>query len=245
MTAPVPSAYRLFACRLVISAACLCSVTPYANAQLPSDVRQSHWAANAVKQVLANHVMSTQADHQFHGEAHVTRQEAVIAIAAIARQLESGSWHLETAKAVPDKVNKTLSTPDWQSKPVTRYEMASVLARFGNYFASAVTRPAPGTKNLGKSTALADKVTIGVPVSSPAYPALKYLADGRMIAMNSDLLKANTEFVKAAVLSRAIAQAAAGLVDRMTELGQDSDGNTPDSTFHNRKTVTPSTLKRP
>ena len=225
--------------RNIASFALFTLATPVANAQLPSDVRSSHWAAGAVKQVLANHVMPLGADKQFHGEAHATRQEAVMAIAALAKQLESGTWHKEPVQAVPEKVSKVLNGADWKTRTVTRYEMASVLARLGNYYAEAVPRPALGAKNLGKSAILASKISIGVPTTSPAYPALRYLADSRMIAPGADLLTADATLVKALAFSTGVAQMAAGLVDKMTELGQESDGSTPDASFHNRKTASP------
>ncbi len=217
--------------------------TECALAQLPSDVRANHWAASAVKQVLANHVMPNGSDGQFHGEAHVTRQEAAIALATLAKQIEGGGWHLETAKPLPDKVAKVLSQSDWKTRKVTRYEMASALARFANYFVAAVSRPQPGAKDLAKSNALPEKVTIAIPKNAPAYSALQYLAAGRMIGPGSDLLTANTSLIQAAALSKGIAQVAAGLVDKMTELGLDSSGSTPDSSFHNRKTASPATNK--
>ncbi len=209
--------------------------SPYAAGQLPSDVRSNHWAAGAVEQILKSGVMSVQDDHQFHGEAHVTHLQVVIAIAAIAKKLEGGAWQVGDSKPVPDKVEKTLRQASWKSKPVTRYELASVLARFGNYFTRAVSRPKPDAKDLGKSDILASNVKAPVPPGSPAYAAYKYLVDGRMISATSPLLKPDNLPVKAGELSRGIAEAAAGVNDKLSEMGHDEFGNTPDKSFKAKK----------
>jgi hypothetical protein len=203
--------------------------------QLPSDVRSNHWAAGAVEQVLSSGVMKLEDDHQFHGEAHVTHIQAVIALAALAKKLETSNWKLGEIKPVPDKVEKTLTQAAWQAKPVTRYELASALARFGNYFAKAVTRPKPDAKDLGKSVILAANVKVPVQAGSPAYASYQYLAAGRMISPTSPLLRADNLPLKAAELSRGIAEAAAGVNDKLTEMGHDETGSTPDKSFHPKK----------
>lgn len=209
------------------------------SAQTPHDVRGSHWAARAVEQVLSSGVMHLEADHEFHGEAHVTRRDAVIALATLTKQLETGTWKSTTSKPIPDKVSKTLSQGAWETRQVTRFELASVLSRFANYYARAVPRPKPGAKDLAKSRAVPTGVVVPGPVSNPAYASLKYLTEGHMIQPTSPLLKADTVFLKGVELSQGIAEAAAGLTDRLTELGLDADGSTPDASFHKKKTVAP------
>jgi hypothetical protein len=203
--------------------------------QLPTDVRSDHWAAGAVEQVLKSGVMSVLPDHQFHGEAHVTHIETVVALAAITKMLEAGTWQLGVSKPVPDNVEKTLSHETWKTRFVTRYELASALVRFGNYFTKAVSRPGPGAKDLGKSIILPANTKIPVPAGNPAYGAYKYLVDGRMISQTSPLLKADNLDLKAGELSRGIAEAADGVGDKLTEMGKDAEGNTPDKSFHTKK----------
>jgi len=226
-------------CRLpglcILVLASVAAAAPTFAAELPSDVRSNHWAAGAVEQILRSGVMSVQDDHQFHGEAHVTHLQAVIALAAIAKKLETGTWQVGESKPVPDKVEKTLTQTAWQTKLVTRYEFASALVRFGNYFAKAVARPKPDAKDLGKSEILPSNVKVSVLPGSPAYAACKFLADGRMISPTSPLLKPDNLPVKAAELSRGIADVAAGVNDKLTAMGQDEQGNTPDKSFQNKK----------
>ena len=208
------------------------------SAQLPPDVRSNHWAAGAVAQIVKSGVMTVYPDHEFKGEEHVTHAQAVIALAEVAKRLEAGTWQAGDAKPVPDKIAKVLTKSAWQSKLVTRYDLASVLVRFGNYYLKAVSRPNPGAKDLGKSVTLPTIVKIpqSVNASNPAYGALKYLTQGRMISADSPLIKADNVHTKAVELSHAIAQVVDGLADRMTELGLDEMGNTPDKSFHQSKT---------
>jgi len=56
-----------------------------------------------------------------------------------------------------------------------------------------------------------------------------------MIHADSPLLHADTTFVKASELSLGLAEMASGLTDKLTELGLDADGNTPDNSFHSKK----------
>ena len=221
-------------------ALCACLLTTLALAdQLPSDVRSNHWAAGAVQEILQSGVMTSQDDHQFHGEAHVTHGQAVIALAKLAEKLEKGGWHALPSKPVPDKVSKTLGEGDWETQSVTRYEMASVLSRFGDYIANGMPHPQPGAKDLAKSEALPTGVKIPVPTSHPAYKALKYLTDHKMITAASPLLKADSQPVKGAELSRGLAEMADGLNNLFTELGKDENGNTPDNSFQPKKSSPP------
>lgn len=219
-------------------ALCACLATmPAPGDQLPPDVRSNHWAAGAVQEILQSGVMTLQDDHQFHGEARVTRGQAVIALAKLAEKLEKGSWQTHPSKPVPDKVSKTLGQGDWEAQAVTRFEMASVFSRFGDYFANAISRPQPGAKDLGKSEILPTGVKIPVPASHPAYKALKYLTDHKMITATSPLLKADSQPVKGAELSRGLAEMADGLNNLFTELGKDENGETPDNSFHPKKSL--------
>jgi hypothetical protein len=219
----------------VLVAASISVLARSATCQLPSDVRSNHWAASAVQQILKSGVLSVLEDHQFHGEAHVTHLQAVVALAAVSKKLLAGTWTPGESTPVPGKVAKTLANNAWESKPVTRYELASVLVRFGNYFTKAVPRPKPNAKDLGASEILPSNVKTPVQPGNPAYDAYKFLSDGRMITPKSPLLKADSQFLKAGELSRGVADAAAGISDKLTELGHDESGNTPDKSFHPKK----------
>ncbi len=204
-------------------------------AGLPSDVRSNHWAAHAVEETLANGVMSTQSDGQFHGEAKVTRGQTVIALAKLAHAVEDGKWHAAKSHSVPDSIVPFLEKGDWRQRPVTRYMLASLLARFGDYVNNGVTRAPAGSKETGKSEALPDKVAVKLAAGHPAYAALTYLAAERMIWPGSPLLQADSQPVKGAELSRALAEMVSGLNDRLTELGHDAEGNTLDPSFQRKK----------
>ncbi len=195
---------------------------------LPSDVRSNHWAAPAVQEVLSNKVLATEKDHNFHGEAKVTHVQAVIALANLAHALESGTWKAAHSKAVPARVGAITAQSGWKSQPVSRYTLAAVLARMGDYVANGLPRPKPGSKDLGKSVVLPPPVKVTLPATHPAYAALTYLAANRMIWPGSPLLKADDKPVLGGEISVALSQMVAGLNDRMTELGQDEEGDTPD-----------------
>jgi hypothetical protein len=222
--------------RAILLGVCLWIVGSVASAQtLPSDVRSRHWAAPYVQQALKNGVLAPNEDHNFHGEAKVTRTQAVIALAKLARALESGQWQARPSVALPDKVTRTLEQGDWKQKPVTRYVLAAILARFGDYIKNGLPRPKPGSKDLGKSEALPPRATVTLARTHPAYESLSYLAGNRMLWPNSPLLKPDDKPVPGRDLSTALAQLAVGLSDRMTELGLEPDGSTPDRTFQNKR----------
>jgi hypothetical protein len=198
-----------------------------AAAQLPADVKANHWAAAAVQQVLTNKVMTLE-NGKFGGDATVTHTQAVIAVAKLARLLEAGTWKKEPSRAVPGKVISTLEQGTWKQKPVTRYALASVLARMGNYFANGVPRPAPNS-NLAKSIVLPAKPTIPPIANKEAAEAVAYLVNGRMLGPKSPVLKPENRPMLGAELSQTIAEMVIGLNDRLTDLGQDEEGNTIDA----------------
>src|SRR5579862_8084192 len=116
-------------------------------AALPPDVRTDHWAARGVNETLRNNILSLDSDHKFHGEAKVTRAQAATALAKLARELEAGQWQPLPSSAVPESVSTTLERGDWKQRPVTRYILASVLARFGDYVTQGITRAPAGSKD--------------------------------------------------------------------------------------------------
>ncbi|HLK55006.1 MAG TPA: S-layer homology domain-containing protein [Chthonomonadaceae bacterium] len=219
----------------VLFTLCALALPTLASAQgLPSDVRSNHWAVPAVQAVLKNNVMSVSSDKGFHGEAKVTHQEAVLALAKLARALENNTWQRNHSAPVPDKVAQTLSKDDWKTQPLTRFALASILARFGDYAAAGLSRPGPGAKELGKSIALPGKATITAPHTNPAYASLTYLAENHMIWPKSPLLTADDKPVQGEEMSQALMEMITGLNNKFTELGHDENGSTIDNSFHNK-----------
>src|SRR5437763_367594 len=68
---------------------------------LPSDVQSGHWASAAVVAVLQNHVMDLPDGSHFRGESRVTRNQASIALAKLAREMTAGTWHASPSRPVP------------------------------------------------------------------------------------------------------------------------------------------------
>lgn len=205
---------------------------------LPPDVRTGHWAARGVDETLRNGVLSLDSDHKFHGEAKVTRAQAATALAKLARMLEADKWQALPSAAVPESVNATLQRGDWKQRPVTRYILASVLARFGDYVTRGVTRAPADAKDTNESEVLAD---IGKPKLSSvqaASPALAYLAAHQEMFPKSPLLKPGDQPMTGTELSLAVSEMVIGLTNRLTSLGLDAEGNTPDASF--RKSKSPS-----
>ena len=115
---------------------------------------------------------------------------------------------------------------------MTRYELASVLARAGDYAANRIHFYAKGGADNGKSIALPAPPQVKLPRSAPAFAAVSYLASRRMISADSPLLKPTNAPITAGQLRVALAQTLIGLNDRLTALGHDKDGGTPDHSFH-------------
>ncbi|HLH79432.1 MAG TPA: S-layer homology domain-containing protein [Chthonomonas sp.] len=202
---------------------------------LPPDVRPNHWAAAYVQQALENHLLSLESDGRFHGEQKVTRIDVAIALARLAKALQDNTWHAAPSKPVPESVVQTLKERRWQNRPVTRYILASVLCRIGNYVANGITRAPANAKDTAKSEALPTNVSIAVPPTNPAYASLRYLVQHREIGPDSPLLQADRTPITAAQLGVAVAQMVTGLNDQLTSLGHDAQGNTPDASFHKPK----------
>ena len=102
-----------------------------------------------------------------------------------------------------------------------------------------IIRPKPNTKDVGTSTILPTNVRIPAALAakptSAEYVALKYLTDYKMIGANSALLRADTQIAVALELSQGITDAVTGIVNRLTVLGKDASGDTPDKSFHPKK----------
>lgn len=203
-------------------------LTPAHGMALPADVKTTHWAAPFVQEALDNNLMSLPDGKEFHGEAKVTHSEAVFALAKLAQMLEANKWKAMKSRPVSDKTIETLEHGDWRTQKVTRYELAKVLTSMGDYIANGLPRPAPGAKDLSKSTVLPPKPVLKLDKSNPAYAALKYLVDADMVTPDSPLLKADSKLLLGVELSHALAAMVIGLNNRATELGLDEDGSTHD-----------------
>jgi hypothetical protein len=197
-----------------------------------TDIRPNHWATQAVQQVLDNSVMGFTDGTNFRGEAKVTRTQAVVALAKLARALEARQWRAQKSATLSEKT-APMQVVD-TTQPLTRYTFAVVLSRFGNYLLNGVPRPRPNSKDLSKSSVLPEVPRITLPATDPAYASLDYLAKKRMIWPGSPLLKPDNKPVQGTEVSRALAEIATGLTNLWTDLGKDENGETPDKSFRNR-----------
>ncbi|HLV79126.1 MAG TPA: hypothetical protein VKT32_02560 [Chthonomonadaceae bacterium] len=207
--------------------------------QLPSDLQSGHWAAAAVRETLQNHVMDLPDGRHFRGDAVVTRDQAAIALAKLAHALMAGTWRASPSVPVPQSAFRRLGTADWQTQPVTRYALAVVLARAGDYVMNGLPRPDPQAKDLAKSVAIPDIPQLKVARTDPAYPSLLYLANNHMLWADSALLHAGRQPIRGAELSKALAEMIVGVNNRLTPLGHDESGNTIDKTSHQKQGSAP------
>ena len=224
---------RGFQTAQILALSCVALSARTSAQSLPPDVRAGHWAATPVQVVLRNHILSVQPDKGFHGDAKITHLQAVLALARLGKALESGDW--QGSETVPVTVAKTGIAPKsgaWQDQSVSRYVFATVLAHMGDYVKAGMVRPQPGDKDLGKSIAIPPPVVVKLTASSPAYEALNYLVGRRMVGPGSALLSPDDKPLKASEMSRAMRELITGLIDRLTDLGHDADGNTHDEAFH-------------
>lgn len=199
----------------------------------PPDVPSTHWAASDVQQTLRSGVLTTMVGGRFAGTVLVTRTQAAIALANLAQKLEADTWPKQPSHALPQNTNTLWETGNWQKQPITRYVLASVLASAGNYYVnSGAPRPPKNSKDVGHSEAILPAPKIKLSPAHPAYAALTYLARNRMVAPLSPLLKADNRTLRGEELSRALTDMISGLNDRLTEMGRDAQGNTPDASFH-------------
>ncbi len=197
----------------------------------PRDVAASHPASRAVAETVDNRILTLDGKRAFHGAATVTQTEAAIAMARLAQRLEAGAWRRAASVPLPAPALQKTSG-DWKRQTVTRYELASVLARLGDYAANGLRRAAKNSADAGKSVVLPPPPKVELPRRHPAYAAVSYLAARRMISADSPLLKPKDAPLTAGVLRTALSQMLIGLTDRLTDLGHDKDGGTPDHSFH-------------
>ena len=191
----------------------------------------SHWAARAVKETLRNGVLTLDKRGAFHGAAKVTQIEAATALAKLAQRLEARAWRGEKSLPLPAP-SRLRAAEGWERRAVTRCELASVLARLGDYAANGIHPAAKNSADAGRSIVLPKPPNVALPRRHPAYAAISYLLRRRMIAADSPLLNPTTAPITASQLQTALAQMLIGLNDRLTDLGHDKNGGTPDRSFH-------------
>lgn len=200
----------------------------------PKDVTASHWAAPAVEAALQNGILSLESG-KFNGDDKVTRAEAVVTLAKLARALETGKWKARGSVPIPSKVVKTLEKGNWQAQPVTRYALAMTVSRLADYVTNGIQRAKPGEKDVNKSIVLPPKPEIALPKTDPAYESLRYLVDKRMLWPKSPLLKPDSGTLTGAQWSVALAQMVTGLTNQLTDLNKEADGSTKDRSFRNKR----------
>jgi hypothetical protein len=214
--------------------ALLCGAVSLQAQTLPSDVRANHWAAPAIKSVLSNRVMFVEAK-QFRGEAKVTRTEAIVFIANLARALETQRWRGAKSVPIPAKAEALADQSDWRTQPVTRYAMARILARAGDYYNNGVRRAAQNSPDRGKSTTIPQRTTVTLNSTHPAFNSVTYLAKLHLIWPSSPLLNPDNKPVTGAEVAVALSQMLVGLNNLHTDTGKELDGSTPDRTFRPKK----------
>ena len=156
--------------------------------------------------LLRNNILSLDSDHKFHGEAKVTRAQTATALAKLAQKLEANQWQPLPSSAVPESVSATLERGDWKQRPVTRYILASILARFGDYVTHGMTRAPAGARDTNQSEVLSG---LGKPKLSPAQaanPRCPIWAAHQELFPNSPLLKPGDQPITGAELSQAVAR---------------------------------------
>jgi hypothetical protein len=195
----------------------------------PPDVAPSRaWAAPAVRQLIANGVLGESALRRTWSKAPISHAAAAVALARLAKIVEERRWKPAPSVPVPERMPKAVQNR-WRGQIVTGDVFAAALAKVGGYVANGVPEPhAAHPADLGKSiTIQVGKVT--AKPGTPVYASLQYLALRRTMSPDSPLLKGDSKPITAGELSLALAQWIDGLNDRMTELGHDKYGNTPDA----------------
>jgi hypothetical protein len=182
---------------------------------LPGDVPQSHWAAESVRVVLRAGVLTAPGD-RFAGARRVTRAELIAVLVRVVRKLEARSWPTTEPSPLPARA----SAQQWQKRPVTRYDLAAVLARVVPYAVAGL--PARSASRPVYSEAIPDAPNLSkVRASAAVKRELKYLADRRMVWPRSPLLEPERKTVTGRQLADALSQVIAGLNGRMTEEPKD------------------------
>jgi len=204
--------------RVWMAAVALLAVAAAAQARpLPADVPTSHWAASSVATVLDRQVMDAPSG-KFGGNQTVSRAQLITILARFARSLQAGKWKGSRAAGVaPAK-----RSAGWRKQPVTRYEVAVVLARMGSYVARGI--PVTSQTIVGESVALPPAARPeGVGLTATQRADLDYLVGMRMVWDGSPFSANLKAPVTGADLSTALVQLVAGLNDQVTDEPQNRE----------------------
>jgi hypothetical protein len=196
---------------------CTMGVGPVRAAQTVSDVPASHWARPAVLETVKRGILAAPGG-KFRGDAKITRTELANALAAFGKSLEKGAWRGTNPKPLKDPGDGAFA----EGQPVTRYEVAAVLLRSGQYAQKGL--PKPGPKRFGESEAFPPTPSIAaVPKGHAARAALEYLHKNRMLAPKSPLVSPSSKAVTADELAQAVAMVIVGLTDQFTDEPQNRE----------------------
>jgi len=187
-----------------------------AHAQV-TDVPSGHWAAGAVKEVVAKGVMKAPGG-TFGGGKNITRRELAITLANFAKSLEKGSWTAAGSTAVKQTYRDRTNTGN---AAVTRYELAAVLSRVARHAAQGI--PKPGPKVFGQTEAFPPKPAVNVPRTDPAHESINYLINRRMAFADSVVIKPGNQPVTPKELVVAVSWVLAGLSDQHTDEPQNRE----------------------
>lgn len=218
---------------LLIGTLALCPYKGFAQA-LPSDVRPSHWAAEYVRVTLQTKVLALSSDKAFHGEAKISKTEAVIAIANLAHLLEANQWKTRKSLALAPTADKLVDQSEWRTQPLTRFAFARLLVKGADLFTNGVQRANPTSKDREKSVKIPPKPAVKLPPTHPAYKAVSYLVSHKMLYSDSPFLNTDDSPVKASEAATGLAQILIGLIDKNTDMGKDAEGSTIDRSFHKK-----------
>jgi hypothetical protein len=154
-------------------ALCL-AISAVAGAKAPTDVPAEHAARKAVLAMVALNVMPAK-DGKFNGGRSVSRAELAQILHRYVRVLEEGRNKDFPVKAM----RKHTTGTGWETRTITRYEVAEVLYRVGGAIAA---RPPMKTGKADLSVAIPiAKSAQSVPKGSPARASVEQLAKRRMV----------------------------------------------------------------
>ncbi|HSV72919.1 MAG TPA: S-layer homology domain-containing protein [Chthonomonadales bacterium] len=209
--------YRVWLAALAVAAA---STAACAQTR-PADVPANHWAAAAVTAVVDRQVMDTPSG-RFGGNQTVSRAQLITILAQFTRSLKAGRWEDKQAAGVAPATRNAA----WRRQPVTRYELAVVLARMGSYTARGIPVTAPSI--VGESVAIPPALRpAGTGLTAAQRADLDYLVRMRLIWSGSPFSANLRAPVTGADLSTALVQLVAGLNAQVTDEPQIREGLGP------------------
>lgn len=181
-----------------------------ASCQKITDVPANHWASGSVQELVRAGVMEAP-NGKFRGNEHITRREAVRALARYVRMVDKGK-QLGIAPVALKAASPAQMKPD---QPVSRYEFAYALARMAAFLQKGL--PRPSGKIFGESEAIPPASATQTPKNEPAHADAAFLAKARMLWPKSPLLRADGTKLTGNDLAQILGQLVVGLIDRYTD----------------------------